>query len=586
MPATKTNHHAPASQGDQTKIFMSHKKFNWGLAALACLMLASCSKSSSIDSEVEYLPVQLESDGKWGMVDGNGKMLFSDEFKNMPSLVVNGLFSVREGESYALYSAASKPALVPNCDDLISVGVCKDGVIPVTHPKSRINIINTKGNVLATLNPVGGKEIISCNSMVSEGLLMVETEEHLYGFVDKSGKVVIEPKFTAAHNFSEGKAIVSKNVNDEFVTVVIDKKGKELFRLKNDIQPIANGFRDGKLAARNNDGRCGFINEKGEFNKISSKVRMIADYDTKRIIFVSEDNQYGVMDTDGEIIVRAKYGHLCFLPDGNYLAKDDDEYLVIDKNGDKKFAIEDYSYVWPINNGTFAYVGKDGSHYALLDQDGKQIGKDDFADINISAFSVCGSAVNTDYFNSDAIVVALTDQLTAEGFGKYKIGMPASGLGITDYSDYVYSYNRTDTAMCKSGWRYQTNFAVTTDHCIAQREYDAFYNTNIVVNPESKVDCIKIRVSSEVPCWKEIKDAVYAGIQGKGYKLKDSSDDWAEFESKYCALYVNSSSNGTSISVSIKPNDSSPFFETVVCTDTVVAEAVFEEAVAVPIVAE
>ena len=51
-----------------------------------------------------------------------------------------------------------------------------------------------------------------------------------YGFIDKNGKVVIEPQFDSASNFSEGFACVKKDDKWGF----IDKSGKMVIELQFD----------------------------------------------------------------------------------------------------------------------------------------------------------------------------------------------------------------------------------------------------------------------------------------------------------------------------------------------------------------
>ena len=539
--------------------------------ALALAFVTSCGGNSSDDeSEIDYIPVQVENDGKWGMLAPDGKMLFNDEFKNEPSVVVNGFFSVVENDKISLYQAATKPVLVPDCDDLVSVGVFAEGLIPVTHPKGRITLVDSKGSVKVTLNPISGKEIVECAQRFNEGMLKIKTEDGLYGFVDKIGKVVIEPKYTRATPFSEDIAIVEKEANDETVVIAIDKSGKEIFRLKNDINlNYPSAFHDGLLAAKNDDGRCGFINKKGEFNKVNGKVKSIKEYNSKYFVFVSEDYQCGVMDMDGNVLIRAKYGNISILSGDRFFAKDDKEYLILDKNGDKQLSMDDYSSVYHVND-KFYFIAQDKSNFCLLDNEGKQIGKEEFKSINLSISVSDRGAVYTDFFNPDAITQTVLSQLTNGGYGKYSIGMPATSLGVSDYYPYTYEYCYTDSAMYVDGWRYEVNFRVYTDKYIAVRETDSFYNSTVIPNKESKVDRIVISVRAEQECWSDIKEALFSGIQSKGYKLKESNDEWAEFDGKDCVLNASSNYSGRGFEITINiPSSSIP-------NDTVDGEEVVE----------
>ncbi|APA52029.1 hypothetical protein BLD35_02145 [Campylobacter coli] len=64
----------------------------------------------------------------------------------------------------------------------------------------------------------------------SEGLAKVELNRK-YGFMDKNGKIVIEPKFDGVGNFSEGLAAVGLNGKWGF----IDKNGEFAIKPKFDV---------------------------------------------------------------------------------------------------------------------------------------------------------------------------------------------------------------------------------------------------------------------------------------------------------------------------------------------------------------
>ena len=530
------------------------------MAMLATLLVASChDSSSSVDGDVQYLAVQTESDGKWGMVDSEGKLLFADEFKNEPSAVVNGYFSVREGEHYTLYSASAKPEVVPGCDDLKSVGVFKDGIIPLAHENSRITFVDGKGNVKATLNSVGGKEIVACAIYPSEGLWGFKTEEDKWGFVDKKGNVVVDPKYDDVSLFSEGVALVRTEKNDEAVILAIDNKGQEVFRMKKDLYLETNMFSDGLLVARNSDDQWGFVNKKGEFTKVKGSVKRIGDYNSSLFAFMNEEYNWGVMDMNGETLIRPKYGSVYLLPDGNFFVKDDEKYYMLDKKGDKIQTLEDYSYINVLNKGKFSFIAKDKSTYVLLDKNGAPVGKEEFKGINYSP-TVIGDLVKSDYFNFDSVLQVLVGGLTANGMDKYTLGMPVSQLGIEDYSSYVYNNTYRNPELNKDGWRYDVDFGVVTDESIATREYsDSYYSSDskVVMNSDAKVNVIYVRVDTEVPCWKELKEKIISDIQAKGYKLKDQSDNDIHFSGKDCTLNLYANSSGDRITLNLYKDSSS-----------------------------
>jgi hypothetical protein len=66
------------------------------------------------------------------------------------------------------------------------------------------------------------------NAEFSEGLAVVRSANGKFGYIDKSGKVVISPQFLYARPFSEGLAAVA---NDQFAFGYIDSQGKVVIPL-------------------------------------------------------------------------------------------------------------------------------------------------------------------------------------------------------------------------------------------------------------------------------------------------------------------------------------------------------------------
>ena len=104
---------------------------------------------------------------------------------------------------------------------------------------------------------VYGYDYIDC---LSEGLARVEKGEYpnkKFGFIDKTGKVVIPPIYDLAWHFSEGLAGVEKNGKRGFV----DKTGKVVIPL---IYDGAGSFNDGEAEVRVDDERF-YIDKEGRF---------------------------------------------------------------------------------------------------------------------------------------------------------------------------------------------------------------------------------------------------------------------------------------------------------------------------------
>jgi hypothetical protein len=81
-----------------------------------------------------------------------------------------------------------------------------------------------------------------------------------YGYIDRSGKMVIPPQFEDAEPFSEGLALISFDSNQ---WSYIDKSGKIVINGEKFV--IARGFSEGLAAAMEKNEKYGFIDKTGKF---------------------------------------------------------------------------------------------------------------------------------------------------------------------------------------------------------------------------------------------------------------------------------------------------------------------------------
>jgi len=181
----------------------------------------------------------------------------------------------------------------------------------------------------------------------NNGLLRVEKDGR-YGFIDKTGKVIIPLKFQFALPFSEGLAVINEYIpekrEDNPVWGVIDTSGKIVI-------PFTT------------------------YNRITS-------FQNGRAIFEDKD-KFGLIDKTGKVIVAAIYDGIRVRDDGNWtVMKNGEENKVVDKNGkfiavdDKKGKPDDtapdvseYTHSEPFSEG-LALVEK-GSKWGFIDKTGK-----------------------------------------------------------------------------------------------------------------------------------------------------------------------------------------------------------------------
>ena len=217
-----------------------------------------------------------------------------------------------------------------------------------------------------------------------------EDENDKYsGVIDEKGDRVIKAEYLIIYPCSDGKFIAlnkkyekeaKKDSAANLKFDVLDTSGKIIFSLstnkyKDFGTTFQNGYLDVYLEAKNE--KCGgIIDEKGEIViKPTSKIKKVGQIKDKYFTYNNGDG-WGLMNMDGETIIRAKYDFLYFA--------DNDLMVAMTK---KKGGVVEYKYVnlkdEPIGADTFddaySFSMLDGAHavvkvssslYSIIDMNG------------------------------------------------------------------------------------------------------------------------------------------------------------------------------------------------------------------------
>lgn len=235
-------------------------------------------KNNNIWYENNLLRVQ--KDGKYGLIDFEGKEVISTQYDNISTL---------KG--------------VEN-----SILVQKDG---------KVGLVNSEGKTIIDTNY---KEIKNIDEDYKKGYITID-ENNKYGIIDYNNKQILENKYEKI-----------KEVYGDNLFVIEDNNKEKLI---------------------NNEGTV--VLEKG-FDKIDKILQYSQE---KGVIFISK-NKFGVMNTNGDVIIPAEYDEIKESKDSIFIAKKDDKYGVIDK--DKNTKIEfNYSSI-TYNKQADIYLAEDENY--------------------------------------------------------------------------------------------------------------------------------------------------------------------------------------------------------------------------------
>lgn len=119
------------------------KTYFFFIMSVLAIIVTGC---SNVSSNIQYIPCKTDKKADWGFVDKQGNVVADDMFKDQPSYVRDGVFSVQEADDlYTLYAFdTKKPTII--LENLVFVGSPRNGLLPVCKKDHRIEVIDTKGH--------------------------------------------------------------------------------------------------------------------------------------------------------------------------------------------------------------------------------------------------------------------------------------------------------------------------------------------------------------------------------------------------------------------------------------------------------
>ncbi len=227
----------------------------WGFVDTSGRMIIPAQFDYVLSFEHGYAIV--EKDKQWGVIDKAGVFVVAPSHRRLRR-ISEGSVSFESGGKMGLMDLAGKEVLPPIYDHLSPP---KDSWCLVKK-EGRSFFINTLGETV--LDPVGKGNIAW---EFSEGLTPIRMKstrgrtkgKYRWGFMDRKGTIVIEPRFARVHRFSQGMATVETDPRMGFLWGYIDKTGKLLIQPKwHHTQEFTFGLAVVKVGEK-----FGFIDKKG-----------------------------------------------------------------------------------------------------------------------------------------------------------------------------------------------------------------------------------------------------------------------------------------------------------------------------------
>jgi hypothetical protein len=401
------------------------------LVLVLTIIVASCGNSSK-NSAITHIPVQLKVDGNWSFLDiETGAILFEGEFKKMPSVVTEGVFTTRNDEGEIFYNKIEDEKVFKQiAGPFKSASLMNQGLAIVCKAESHLSAINDKGEDVFTLEPQDGIVIKQAGQCI-DGLIKFEDENQLWGFLDKNGKIAIKPQFDYVDDFHNGLARATMHSDNKDKFVIINKSGEVESEIdKGLVGHLGNGI----VAYSDNKKEFGVLKIGKVLEKkisASSKFEIISVQNDD--IFYASENSWGLLNEDGEIVIRAKYEFLSRLDGETFLGikKDgkDVEYEILNAKGEvvKKDEIDSRNYGAFNLHSNGRVMLKDGKEFQLINAKGENVGNNpikEWGGVNdiIRIESNMSDLVESDYFDW-AKIDEMIESIKSGSLSGFTVGM-------------------------------------------------------------------------------------------------------------------------------------------------------------------
>ena len=391
-------------------------------------ILSSCGGGGDSISEVKLIPVK--SGKEFQYIDKEGKIVINPQFKNA-TVFRDGLALVETSGDEPKFGFITEDGKYAINAQYKEATVFSDGLAWVVTDNAAPAAIDKKGEIKFTLQDAEEVRLFQ-NGLAAFSMVNEEGEEK-WGFVNKEGKVVINPQFSSVSNFSDGKCGVG-NIDGKWG--FIDKEGKISINYQFD---GAGDFKNGKCIVTSAN-KYGVIDNEGKYIINPQFLDMQIDGD---MFLVKQDGKWGWCDKDGKLVINPQFEE-AYPFNGNKTTsvQSGKSYGYIDKEG--KIVINPQFDVALPFNGKLALVVS-ASKIGFIDKEGKYVINPQFDDVSkdLVQYFLSGkseySSVSTDYFNVGAITSILTFE-SPEGF-----------TFNTTFSDVMKKYELNEVDFSRNG---------------------------------------------------------------------------------------------------------------------------------------
>ncbi len=313
---------------------------------------------------LRYFPVY--TDGKWGVIDSSGNIIINPEY-----------------DEYIVIPDNTKPLFICTLN------------VDYDENTYDTKVINDKNEELFTdYDLVEAIENYdeSNNLWYASNILKVSNDGK-YGIIDTNGSRLVACEYDSitALKGVENSLLTEKDgkygIIDNVGSVIIDNQYEE-------IEPISNKYEEGYIV-KDENGNCGVIN----FTKtVAVEVKyddIKNDYGNGKYYIVEENNNWKILDTDGNTYLDGNYDDIISVDGENAIVEDNNKYGVVQISDGKNIIDINYdSITYAAGNN---YIVQNNSKYGVINTEGNRVVDFNYTNIVYRSSANIYEATNEDY---------------------------------------------------------------------------------------------------------------------------------------------------------------------------------------------
>ncbi len=317
------------------------KPFFWELLLFSYIctaFLTSCKSETSSHGEDEsaYMADYETPSDHWGFIDSQGNMIIEAAYDDVGPFS-EGLAAVNKNGKWGFIDQKGEMVIDPIYK---SAWAFHEGFARVQPFDSLDQFIDRKGIAIPAKSWSAADDFSDGRARVKVG--------NTFGYVDTSGKLIIQPLYTRGWNFSKGSCIVEYHEKHG----LINGLGEAV--LKPEFDHIKKAARHKIILCKKGDAAIAYDDDGNELVRIPGGKMVDSDGE---LISVRQGKNMFLITVSSPTILSKAFSNIIYLEENLWAGKVDSGYLILDKAGN------------PINAKTYNQINKFSEGFAAYSKD-------------------------------------------------------------------------------------------------------------------------------------------------------------------------------------------------------------------------